>query len=105
MLDAQGRIVIPSEQLEKVDGKMQEREVLVYFNSKKKGLTLKLHPFDYGVEECEDIYYIATHTMNQKGRIYIPKVIREAFPNATYLPAEQDGEIYILIIEHEKKSE
>jgi len=103
MLDAQGRIIIPSEQLEKVDGTMKERELSIYFDSKRKRLKLRLHPFDYGEENS--IYYIATYTMDKKGRISIPKVIRKAFPDSTYLPAERDGEIYILIIEHEKKSE
>lgn len=105
MLDAQGRIVIPSEQLEKVDGTMKGRNISIYFDSSRIGLNLRLHPLDYGIESCKNMYYISTCIMNEKGRICIPKVIREAFPNATYLPAEQDGEIYILIIEHEKKGE
>lgn len=98
MLDAQGRIVIPSEQLERVGESLIGKKIQIYFDSENRSLNLRMHDVDYGFKEYKNMYYIATHILNQKGRIFIPKVIREAFPNATYLPAEKDGEIFILII-------
>ena len=98
MLDAQGRIVIPAEQLGRVNQKIIGKKLKIYFDSNNHSLRFYIYEIDYGLEGYENMYYIASHTLNTKGRITIPKVIREAFPNAAYLPVEKKGEILILII-------
>lgn len=98
MLDEQGRIVIPSEQLGRVNQKIIGKKLKIYFDSKNRSLSLNLYDLDYGLAGYENMYYIATHTINEEGRICIPKVIREVFQNANYLPVEKEGELYILII-------
>ena len=105
MLDNQGRMVIPTELLKKVELTTLPKDVSICFDTKKKSLVLMEHPLEYGLCSCENVYYIATKYISEKGRINIPKTVRDAFENASYLPAEQDGKIYILIIEHEKKPE
>ena len=102
MLEAQGRLVIGKELLSRVDIK-EKQKVDIFFDIIQKALVLL--SCDDTMRIKSNLYFIATHTIGVKGRFYIPSQVREAFPGATYLPTEKDGTIYILIIEHQKKSE
>lgn len=95
MLDAQGRIAISSELLKNSKYVKGGEKVKIFFKPDKK--VLHLNP---PMEELNDnTYFIATHKMDERGRIFIPSIIRKTFSNANFLPAEKNGEIYILIIE------
>ena len=103
MVDKKVRVSIGMEFISKSEEIKVEEEVNIFYDSTKKVMLLRGK--DVNQELGEDIYFIATHKIEPKGRISVPSAIRNAFPEATYLPAMQNGKIYILIIEHEKKSE
>ena len=103
MADKQERVTIGTELLSKSEELKIQEEVKMLYDSTKRAIFLQGK--DINQELGKDIYFVATHKINEKGRIVIPAVIRNAFPEADYLPVEQNGKIYILIIEHEKKSE
>ena len=101
MLESQGRLVIGKELLSRVDIK-ENQKVDIFFDNTQKAIVI-LSCDD--LREKSTLYFIATHNLGLKGRICIPSQVRDAFPGATYLPTEKDGTIYILIFEHQKKSE
>lgn len=96
MVDKQGRLTISSELLSKANISMNI-QVQIFFDRKKRVL-LVLPEKEYSYEE--DIYYIKTIPLDKQGRLAIPNQIRNAFPDADYLPSERNGNIYIHIIEH-----
>lgn len=102
MLDAQGRIAIGKNLLVRDKLINANREAKIFYDSIHRKLILRNI---YAEEYDEEIYFIVNHKIDKKGRIFIPKSIRNAFPDATYLPVAKHGRIYILIIEHAKKSE
>ena len=101
MLDKVGRIAIGQELLSRANLRIKQ-EVGIYFDHIQKRMLLLPqgeNPYE------ETLYYVRTNTIDEKGRIYIPKSIRDAFKEVTYLPSEKNGDIYILIIQNEKKPE
>lgn len=103
MADKKVRVSIGTELLSKSKEINVMENVKIFYDSKRKAMLLCGKGADEKVGD--DIYFIATHRIDSKGRINVPSAIRTAFLEATYLPAVQNGKIYILIIEHEKKSE
>ena len=101
MLESQGRLAIGKELFSRVDIK-ENQKVTIFFDNTQKALVLL--PCD-DVRSTSTLYFVATHTIDAKGRIFIPAQVRDAFPGATYLPTEKDGIVYILILEHQKKKE
>ena len=101
MLDAQGRITIGKKLLSNEEYIVLYGEANIFYEPIQKIISLR----SKYIKSVEGMYLVATHKVDKKGRIFIPMSIRNAFPGATYLPAEKNGRIYILIIEHEKKSE
>ena len=99
MLDSENRLMIGIELVEKSNLDMGGK-VFIYYEPEEKTLILK--KYDQGNNYK---YFVGTQILQKKARLVIPSSIRNAFPEATYLPVEKYGEIYILIIEHEKKSE
>jgi len=92
MLDAQNRLVIGKELIERANFKLREK-LNIYYEPEEKRLLLKRLNEDVGEK-----YFVSTQLLEVKTRVAIPLSIRNAFPNAKYLPVEKDGEIYILII-------
>ncbi len=103
MADKKVRVSIGAELLSRSEELKVQEDVNIFYDSTRKAILLRGK--DINQELGEDIYFIATHKIDPKGRINVPSAIRTAFPEATYLPAEQNGKIYILIIEHNEKSE
>ena len=103
MAEKKVRVTIGSELLSRSEELKVQENVNIFYDSIKKAMFLRGK--DTNQEFGKNIYFVVTHKMDEKGRIKIPFAIRTAFPEATYLPVEQNGRIYILIIEHEKKSE
>jgi len=99
MLDKENRLMLGKELVEKSMLELGEK-VYIYYDPEEKKLILKRYKWTINAK-----YFVATQLLEEKARMVIPAAIRNAFPEATYLPVEKDGEIYILIIEHEKKSE
>lgn len=98
MLDKNGRITLGAELLKEARVDIHQR-MYFYYEPEYKRLALKK-------AGCFDnMLFVKEQTVDEKGRIFIPASVRNAFPEATYLPVVMRGEIYILIIEHEKKSE
>lgn len=95
MLDSQGRVTIISDLLKRSKYIKKWETVNIYLNMDKKILLLNPTIERIG----DDTYFISTRRMDEKGRIFIPTSIRNCFPKSKYLPAERNGEIYILIIE------
>lgn len=93
MLDKQGRITIKEDLLANATYVKRNGKVDVYLEPDKK--RLHLNPSRI----TDETYFVGSCKMDEKGRIYMPSSIRSAFPNANFLPAERNGEIYILIIE------
>lgn len=91
MLDKQGRLLVNKELIEKSNLKIPS-EVAFYYDSNIKGLVLE------SAESDCDYFFVKTHKIDSKGRVFIPKTIKSAFPNCQYLPTFKDGKIYILII-------
>ena len=96
MLDAQGRITIKKELLSKNDFIKANGVVKLFYNPIIKCLLIKSECF----EGDDNLYYISTHKLDTKCRMFMPISIQKAFPGATYLVSEKDGNIYIHIIEH-----
>lgn len=97
MLDAQGRITIGKELLEKAFGNQWYKRVKLLLDLKNKGIQgIQVIPED--MEEDKDLYFIRTVSIDSKGRIFMPKVIINSFSGATYVPAMRDNKLYILII-------
>ena len=103
MADKKVRVSIGSELLLRSGELKVQEDVNIFYDSTKKAMLLREK--DVNQDLGEDIYFVVTHKIDPKGRINVPVAIRIAFPEATYLPVMQNGKIYILIIEHEKKSE
>lgn len=101
MLDSQGRLTLKKELLSKDEYVRADSETNIFYDPNNKRICLR----SQYIESIEEMYWVAKQKIDKKGRIFIPASIRNAFPGATYLPAEKNGRIYILIIEHEKKSE
>ena len=100
MLDSQGRIAIGKEILSRVNLKTkQEINFFLDYNERRLLILSAADP------RRTDLYFVAKQTIDEKGRIFMPAQIRKAFKDATYLPVEKDGNMYILIFENEKKSE
>ena len=96
MVDSQGRITIGKELISRANLK-EKQKVDIFLDNTKKTLVL----FDLNdATEKSRLYYVTTHTLDEKGRLFIPADVRNAFPGATYLSTEKDGMIYILIYEH-----
>ena len=98
MSDLQNRVVIDKEWI-KESNLEASKEVHIYYEPEYKRLILKKE------KNLKDMCLVKTHILDQKCRIAIPYSVRNAFPGATYFPVKINGEICILIIEHEKKSE
>ena len=92
MLDEQNRLIIGKELIEKSTLKLREK-IYVYYEPEEKKLILKRCE-----EKVDGKYFVATQLLESKARMVIPSSIRNAFPDAKYLPVEKDGEIFILII-------
>jgi len=98
MLDKENRISLGME-LIKGGNLNVPQKVYIYYEPEHKRLALKK-------ADCfSNLYFVKDQIVDEKGRMVIPASVRNAFPEATYLPVIMWGEIYILIIEHEKKSE
>lgn len=94
MLDKSGRLIIGLGLLERCKHISIKSEVSVLYNQVNKFLVLKTK----GIDSAPGMYYVASLKIDEKGRIIMPSSVRKAFPEATYLPTEKDGEIYIFII-------
>lgn len=101
MLDEQGRITIGKDLLSEKEYIQMGRGARIFYDAMQKRMLIR----SIYVDSIEELYFIAEHKIDKKGRMYVPASIRNAFPGATYLPAKRNDRIYILIIEHEKKSE
>lgn len=98
MLEKENRIALGVELL-KEGGVNVPKKVYIYYEPEHKRLAIKN-------SNCFDnLYFVKEQIIDDKGRIVIPASVRNAFPEATYLPVIMWSEIYILIIEHEKKPE
>lgn len=98
MLDKGNRIPLGKELLREGNLNVPQR-MYVYYEPEHKRLVLKN-------SNCfSNMCFVKEQVVDEKGRFVIPAPIRNAFPEATYLPVVMWGEIYIFIIEHEKKSE
>jgi len=98
MLDKENRISLGME-LIKGGNLNVPQKVYIYYEPEHKRLALKK-------ADCfSNLYFVKDQIVDEKGRMVILASVRNAFPEATYLPVIMWGEIYILIIEHEKKSE
>ena len=98
MLDKDNRLTLGMDLLI-AGGLKLPQEMYIYYEPEQKRLALKK-------ANCfSNSYFVKRQTIDEKGRIVIPASVRNAFPEATYLPVVMWSEIYILIIEHEKKSE
>lgn len=98
MVDKETRIVLGTELLREGNLNVPQK-IYIYYNPEYKRLDLKKD------KSFSNLYYVKEQSIDHKGRMFIPASIRKAFPEATYLPAVMCGEIYIFIIQHEKKSE
>lgn len=98
MSDNENRIMLGKELLR--EGRLNvPQKMSIYYEPEHRRLALKK-------ANCfSNLYFVKEQVVDEKGRIVIPASVRNAFPEATYLPVVMWGEIYILIIEHEKKSE
>ena len=98
MLDKENRIMLGMELIR--EGRLSvPQRMYIYYEPEHKRLALKK-------ADCfSNLYFVKDQIVDEKGRMVIPASVRNAFPEATYLPVVLWGEIYILIIEHEKKSE
>lgn len=103
MADTHKRVSIGIELLSKSEEIKVMEDVKIFYDSKRKAMLLGKK--DVNENLGDDIYFLVIHKLDPKGRIVIPSTIRIAFPKATYLPVMQNGRIYILIIEHNEKSE
>ena len=98
MLNKENRIMLGKELLKGGNLDVPQR-VYIYYEPEHKRLALKK-------ADCfSNLYFVKEQIIDEKGRIVIPASVRNAFPEATYLPVVMWSEIYILIIEHEKKPE
>ena len=98
MADNNNRIALGKDLLKEAGIKVPQR-VYFYYEPEQKRLVLKK-------ANCfKNMFFVKEQIIDEQGRIVIPASVRNAFPEATYLPVIMWGEIYILIIEHEKKSE
>ena len=95
MLDSHGRVVLGKELLSRVDLETNHKVNMFFDDTQKRLILLSCDD----VRSTKMLYFVATHNIDEKGRIFIPAQVRKAFPKATYLPVEKDGNIYILIID------
>jgi len=91
MLDSGNRLSMGKDLTDEVKLKLPPK-VYIYYEHENRRLVLKS-------EKCfENQYYVKEQIIDEKSRVVIPASVRNAFPNATYLPVTMNGEIYILII-------
>lgn len=96
MLDKEGRIALGKEILSRQEEIHAKQEVLLFFDHYQNEILIE----PKGKTCNNKLHFIRNAKIDSNGRIFVPKVIRKAFPNATYIPAERNGKIYILIIDH-----
>ena len=101
MIDKHGRITLTSELLRRQEKIYIGKKVNIYFDYYQNALILK--PINEKVKG--NYFFIKKVSIDSKNRIYLPESIKRVFDGNGFLPAEKDGDIYILIIEHKKKSE
>lgn len=101
MLENEGRIKIVKEIFDRQDKIFPQQEVLLFLDHHNNEIIIE----PKGQIINNGLHFIRNAKIDDKGRIIIPKQIRKVFQNSTFIPAEKDGKIYILIIDHEKKSE
>lgn len=94
MLDAQGRLTIGEELMEKAYGCQDYEKVKLLLDLKNNAIQV----IPEYMEEDKDLYFIRTTGIDHKRRIFIPKIIRNAFPKATYMPTVCNNKVCILII-------
>lgn len=94
MLDKESRLVIGMGLLERCKHISIKSEISVLYNQANNSLVLKTK----GIDSAPGMHYVASLKIDEKSRIIMPSSVRKAFPDATYLPAEKDGEIHIFII-------
>lgn len=95
MLDAQGRLTIGGELMERAYGCWQDYEkVKLLLDLKNKAIQV----IPEYMEGDKDLYFIRTTGIDNKKRIFIPKIIRNAFPKAIYMPTVCNNKVCILII-------
>ena len=100
MLDSQGRIAIGKEILSRVNlKKKQEINIFLDYNERRLLILSAADP------RRTALYFVTKHMIDEKGRIFVPSQIRNAFKDATYLPVERDGNVYILILQNQKEPE
>ncbi len=93
MLDTSNRITIGGELMLRSNLKANQKIDIFFDHMEKKLLFL---PSDE--VNNTDMYFVASHGIDSKNRVIIPKTIRDIFPKASYLPVERNGKIYVLII-------
>ena len=101
MLDNQGRITLPKYILERQDEIHPKQEVLLFLDRNNNEILIRSK--DNRIEN--NLHFIRNAKIDDKGRVFVPKAILKIFSTANFLPTEKNGKIYILIIEHAKKSE
>ena len=100
MIDKHGRVTITRELLKRQYKIRTGDKVNIYFDFYQNALILK--PV---VEKVEGKFFIKSVSMDSKNRIFLPEAVKRSFDGCGFLPAEKDGDIYILIIDHKEKSE
>ena len=93
MLDKNGRELVPNDIRKKVE--FEKKEINFYLDFEGQRLFLS-------DTTMSDVYYVGSSTMDEKGRVVVPLNVREAYSGSCFLPAEKDGQLYMLIIERKK---
>ena len=102
MVDKFNRLVLGMDLIEESSYLHKNQEVNLFFDYEKSRILIM--PKD--TKSVKGLYKIGKkQKIDEKYRIYVPRTLREAFPNSTYLPGEQDGKMYILIINSALNSE
>lgn len=94
MLDKQRRLTIGTDLLLRVNIKPGQR-VQIFYNCTHK--LLVLIPEVESVEQ-DNLYFVQSVTLDEKGRFVMPSRINKAFSNVSYLPSEKNDRICIHII-------
>ena len=93
MLDANNRITIGAELMLRANLKPNQ-EIDIFFDHLEKRLLFL--PSDE--VNATTMYFVKSHSIDSKSRVFVPKCIRDIFPKASYLPVERNGKIFVLII-------
>ena len=101
MLDNEGRIKIVKEIFDRQDKIFPQQEVLLFLDHHNNEIIIE----PKGEIINNGLHFVRNASIDSKGRIIVQKQIRKVFQNANFMPAEKNGKIYILIIDHAKKSE